>query len=68
MPANARICRGVRLAICPRLHLELHVADAAEQAAGAARLVSLDARRVDWDSYREDPDVVVLADTVGKLF
>jgi hypothetical protein len=26
------------------------------------------ARRVDWDSYREDPDVVVLADTVGKLF
>jgi catechol 2,3-dioxygenase-like lactoylglutathione lyase family enzyme len=52
----------------PRLHLDLHVADAAEQAAEVARLVSLGAQRVDWDSYPEDPDFVVLADTEGNLF
>ena len=52
----------------PRLHLDLHVADAAEQAAEAARLVSLGAQRVDWDSYPADPDFVVLADTEGNLF
>jgi Glyoxalase-like domain len=33
----------------PRLHLDLHVADVAEQEAEAARLVSLGATRVDWD-------------------
>src|SRR5437764_882555 len=38
----------------PRLHLDLHVADAAEQAAEAERLVSLGAVRVDWDSYPDD--------------
>jgi len=52
----------------PRLHLDLHVADAAEQETEVARLVSLGARRVDWDSYPEDPDFVVLADTEGNLF
>jgi predicted enzyme related to lactoylglutathione lyase len=52
----------------PRLHLDLHVADAAEQAAEAERLVSLGARRVDWDSYPEDPDFVVLEDTEGNRF
>jgi catechol 2,3-dioxygenase-like lactoylglutathione lyase family enzyme len=52
----------------PRLHLDLHVADAAEQAAEASRLVSLGARRVEWDSYPADPDFVVLADTEGNLF
>jgi catechol 2,3-dioxygenase-like lactoylglutathione lyase family enzyme len=52
----------------PRVHLDLHVADAAEQAAEAARLVSLGAQRVDWDSYPDDPDFVVLADPDGNRF
>ena len=42
-------------------HLDLHIADAAEQAAEVARLVSL-------GSYPKDPDFVVLADTEGNLF
>jgi len=52
----------------PRLHLDLHVADAAEQAAEVARLVDLGAERVDWDSYPDDPDFVVLADPDGNRF
>ena len=52
----------------PRLHLDLHVADAAEQEAEADRLVSLGARRVDWDSFPDDPDFIVLADTEGNRF
>ncbi len=52
----------------PRLHFDLHVADAAEQEAEAERLVSLGARRVDWDSYPDDPDFIVLADTEGNRF
>lgn len=52
----------------PRLHLDLHVADAAEQSAEAERLVSLGAGRVDWDSYPEDPDFIVLADPDGNRF
>jgi hypothetical protein len=52
----------------PRLHLDLHVADAAEQAAQAERLVSLGAERVDWDSYPDDPDFLVLADPDGNRF
>ena len=52
----------------PRLHLDLHVADAAEQAAECARLISLGAERVDWDSYPADPDFVVLADPDGNRF
>jgi catechol 2,3-dioxygenase-like lactoylglutathione lyase family enzyme len=52
----------------PRLHLDLHVTDAAEQAAEAARLVALGAVRVDWDSYPADPDFVVLADPDGNRF
>ena len=52
----------------PRLHLDLHVADAGEQEAEAARLVSLGARRADWDSYPEDPDFVVLEDPDGNRF
>ena len=52
----------------PRLHLDLHVADAAEQEAEAARLVSLGAGRVDWDRYPDDPDFVVLADPDGNRF
>ncbi len=52
----------------PRLHFDLHVANVDEQEAEAARLVSLGARRVDWDSYPEDPDFIVLADPDGNLF
>jgi hypothetical protein len=52
----------------PRLHFDLHVADAPEQEAEAARLVALGARRVDWDSYPDDPDFIVLADTEGNRF
>jgi catechol 2,3-dioxygenase-like lactoylglutathione lyase family enzyme len=52
----------------PRLHLDLHVADAAEQESEAARLVSLGAKRVDWDRYPHDPDFVVLADPDGNRF
>jgi catechol 2,3-dioxygenase-like lactoylglutathione lyase family enzyme len=52
----------------PRLHLDLHVADAAEQTAEAERLVSLGAERVGWDSYPDDPDFVVLADPDGNRF
>jgi catechol 2,3-dioxygenase-like lactoylglutathione lyase family enzyme len=52
----------------PRLHFDLHVADASEQEAEAARLVSLGARRVDWDSFPEDPDFIVLEDPEGNRF
>jgi hypothetical protein len=52
----------------PRLHLDLHVTDAAEQAAEVARLVGLGAELVDWDSYPADSDFVVLADPDGNRF
>jgi catechol 2,3-dioxygenase-like lactoylglutathione lyase family enzyme len=52
----------------PRLHLDLHVTGVAEQEAEAARLVALGASRVDWDSYPDDPDFIVLADTEGNRF
>jgi catechol 2,3-dioxygenase-like lactoylglutathione lyase family enzyme len=52
----------------PRIHLDLHVSDVAEQDAEAARLVALGAERVDWDSYPADPDFVVLADPDGNRF
>ena len=52
----------------PRIHLDLHVADAAEQQAEVARLVSIGAERVAWDSYPDDPDFVVLADPDGNRF
>lgn len=52
----------------PRVHLDLHVADAVEQAAEAERLVALGATRVEWDTYPEDPDFVVLADPDGNRF
>ncbi len=52
----------------PRLHLDLVTADAAGQAAEAARLVALGAELVDWDSYPDDPDFVVLADPDGNRF
>ena len=49
----------------PRMHIDLDVESAAEQAAEIERLVSLGAQRVDWDLYPESPDFVVLADTEG---
>jgi catechol 2,3-dioxygenase-like lactoylglutathione lyase family enzyme len=52
----------------PRLHLDLHVADPAEQDAEVKRLVALGAEIVDWDGYPDDPDFVVLADPEGNRF
>lgn len=52
----------------PRMHLDLHAADADEQASEVDRLVALGAERVAWDGYDQDPDFVVLADTEGNLF
>ncbi|HMH90964.1 MAG TPA: VOC family protein [Streptosporangiaceae bacterium] len=52
----------------PRLHLDLHVRSLAEQEAEAVRLVGLGAQRVDWDSFPDDPDFIVLADTEGNRF
>jgi hypothetical protein len=52
----------------PRLHLDLNVPDHAGQLAEVERLVGLGAQRVDWDSYPDDPDFVVLADTEGNVF
>ncbi|HTC67949.1 MAG TPA: VOC family protein [Acidothermaceae bacterium] len=52
----------------PRLHIDLHVADADELEAEAARLVALGGRRADWDSYPDDPDFVVLEDPDGNRF
>lgn len=50
-----------------RTHLDLWADDRAEQLAEVDRLVSLGARRVEWD-YPEDADFVVLADPEGNLF
>lgn len=52
----------------PRVHLDLYADDAADQAAEVERLISLGARRVDWDSYPDDADFVVLADPEGNIF
>jgi len=52
----------------PRLHLDLHVSSAAEQTAEAERLIAIGAERVDWDSYPDDPDFIVLADPDGNRF
>ncbi|HEY6276285.1 MAG TPA: VOC family protein [Streptosporangiaceae bacterium] len=52
----------------PRLHLDLSVANVAEQVAEADRLVSLGASQLDWDLYPADPDFVVLADPDGNRF
>ena len=52
----------------PRLHLDLHVPTASAQSAESARLVALGAELVDWDSYPEDPDFIVLSDPDGNRF
>lgn len=52
----------------PRLHLDLYARDADDQAREVDRLVALGAVRVSWDSYPENPDFTVLADTEGNVF
>lgn len=52
----------------PRVHLDLYVDSASEQAAEVERLLSLGAERVEWDLYPESPDFIVLADTEGNIF
>ena len=52
----------------PRVHIDLDTSGAEEQEAEVKRLVSLGATLVDWDSYPEDPDFVVLADPEGNIF
>jgi catechol 2,3-dioxygenase-like lactoylglutathione lyase family enzyme len=52
----------------PRVHLDLVVDNAAEQAAEIERLVGLGATRVLWNAYPADPDFVVLADPEGNRF
>jgi hypothetical protein len=52
----------------PRIHLDLFVDSAAEQAREVERLVGLGASRLDWDLYPPDPDFVVLADPDGNAF
>lgn len=52
----------------PRVHLDLVVDNAAEQAAEIDRLIELGAVRVAWDLYPDDPDFVVLADPAGNRF
>lgn len=48
-------------------HLDLYADGEADQQTQVERLVSLGARRVDWE-YPEDADFVVLADPDGNLF
>jgi catechol 2,3-dioxygenase-like lactoylglutathione lyase family enzyme len=52
----------------PRVHLDLIVDGAAEQALEVDRLVALGAQLIDWDTYPDDPDFVVLADPDGNRF
>lgn len=52
----------------PRVHLDLYAGDAADQAAEVTRLVSLGARRADWDAYPPDADFVVLTDPDDNAF
>jgi catechol 2,3-dioxygenase-like lactoylglutathione lyase family enzyme len=52
----------------PRVHLDLVVDSADEQAVEIERLIRLGASRAAWDSYPPDPDFVVLADTEGNRF
>nr|WP_156743932.1 VOC family protein [Occultella aeris] len=48
-------------------HLDLWADGEADQRAEVERLITLGARRVDWE-YPEDADFVVLADPDGNLF
>ena len=51
----------------PWIHLDLHVADAAEQQAEVARLVSIGAERVAWDSYPDTPEGITAYRRRGHL-
>lgn len=51
-----------------RVHIDLIVEDVAEQQAEVARLIALGARVLDWDSYPEDPDFLVMADPDDNQF
>jgi catechol 2,3-dioxygenase-like lactoylglutathione lyase family enzyme len=48
-------------------HLDLWVDEGEDKETEAERLISLGARRVEWE-YPEGADFVVLADTEGNLF
>lgn len=48
-------------------HLDLRVANAAEQRSEVERLIGLGARQVEWN-YPDDANFVVLADTEGNVF
>lgn len=52
----------------PRLHIDLIVDSLEAQHAEIDRLLALGGSRVPWDSYPQDPDFVVLADTEGNRF
>jgi catechol 2,3-dioxygenase-like lactoylglutathione lyase family enzyme len=52
----------------PRVHLDLVVDSAVEQQRETDRLVGLGATVVDWDSYPDAADFVVLADPDGNRF
>jgi catechol 2,3-dioxygenase-like lactoylglutathione lyase family enzyme len=72
-PTNPAFLRsetdGVRLHLdeTDRMHLDLWATDQDEQLAEVERLLSLGARRVEWE-YPDDADFVVLADPEGNLF
>lgn len=52
----------------PRVHLDLIVDSAEEQQREINRLIDLGATVADWDSYPDDSDFVVLADTEDNRF
>lgn len=71
-PPGARVGASIALSVTgypqhypPRIHLDLYADD---QEAEIGRLISLGARRVDWDGYPADADWVVLEDTEGNRF
>ena len=58
---------AVNLDETDQTHLDLRVANAAEQQAEVERLMALGARRVAWE-YPDGANFVVLADTEGNPF
>ncbi len=52
----------------PRVHVDLVVDSAEEQASEVARLIGIGATETDWAFYPDDPDFVVLSDTEGNRF
>ena len=72
-PSNGAFLRprghGPRLHLdeTDRMHLDLWADDQDEQRAEVERLISLGAKRVEWE-YPDGADFVVLADPEGNLF